>query len=80
MLPCDYEGKLNFMTLIMEEHDVKPKDCLFVGDGRNDIPLARVVGTSICFNGDSELAKVCTHSIKQSPKNLDFRAVLRYIK
>ncbi len=80
LLPCDYEGKLEFMKLIMEEHGVKPKDCVFVGDGRNDIPLAKAVGTSICFNGDSELAKVCTYSIKQPASKVDFGAVLRYLK
>ena len=78
LLPCDYEGKLEFMKLIMEEHGVKAKNCIFVGDGRNDIPLAKAVGTSICFNGDSELAKVCTYSIKQPASKVDFRAVLKY--
>lgn len=78
LLPCDYEGKIDFMNLIMEEHGLKPEACAFVGDGRNDIPLAKAVGLSIAFNGAKELQNVCTHAINQEEGKEDFRAILKF--
>ncbi len=80
LLPCDYKGKVDFMKLLMEEHGAKAKECVFVGDGPNDIHLAKAVGTSICFNGDSQLENVCTYTIRQPASKIDFRAVLKYIR
>ena len=78
LLPCDYEGKLDFMKLIMKEHGLKKSQCAFVGDGRNDIPFAKAVGLSIAFNGAPELQKICTYSINQKNGKEDFKAVLKY--
>jgi phosphoserine phosphatase len=79
LLPCDYEGKVEFMRLIMEEHGLSSNECAFVGDGRNDIPLAQYVGKSIAFNGAKELQEVCTHSINQPKGKEDFREILKYL-
>jgi len=79
-LPCDYEGKVDFMGLIMKEHKVDPKDCYFVGDGINDVLLAQAVGTSIAFNGHPDLQKVATHQINQPEGQEDFRAVLEFMR
>ncbi len=79
LLPCDYEGKLDFMQLIMKEHGIKPEHCAFIGDGKNDIPLARAVGLSIAFNAAKELQDVCTYSISQPKGREDFRVVLRHL-
>lgn len=76
ILPCDYEGKVDFMRLLMHEYRFNPKDCAFVGDGVNDVPLAKEVGLSIAFNGRKELQAVATHSINQKKK--DLRAILQY--
>lgn len=78
LLPCDYEGKHDFMKLIMKEHGLTPEECAFVGDGRNDIPLAKEVGVSIAFNGAPELQKVCTHSVNQPEGKEDFRGILEF--
>jgi phosphoserine phosphatase len=80
LLPCDYEGKLDFMKLIMKEHGGAPDDCAFVGDGRNDIPFAKAMGLSIAFNGAKELQEVCTHSVNQEEGKEDFRAVLEFLE
>jgi phosphoserine phosphatase len=80
LLPCDYEGKVKFMKLIMEEHGLSSKECAFVGDGKNDIPLAKAVDLSISFNGPKELQKVATHSINQREGKEDFREILKYLK
>lgn len=76
LLPCDYEGKVDFMGLIMKEHGISPAQCAFVGDGKNDIHLAKKVGVSVCFNGARELAEVCTHVIDQPDGEEDFRALV----
>ena len=75
LLPSDYEGKVDFMTLIMKEHKVRKEECVFVGDGQNDVWMAREVGLSIAFNAHPDLRKVCTYTIDQPPGQEDFRAV-----
>lgn len=70
LMPTDYEGKIDFMRLMMREYKLKPNECAFIGDGVNDIPLAKEVGLSIAFNGRKELQAVCRHSINQKKKDL----------
>ena len=79
LLPCDYEGKVDFMKLIMKEHGLKKEECAFVGDGANDVHLAQACDTSIAFNAAESLQKVCTHVINQEEGKEDFRAVLKYL-
>jgi phosphoserine phosphatase len=79
LLPCDYEGKVGFMKLIMKEHGLIPEECAFVGDGRNDVYLAKEVGTSVAFNGAEELQRVATYSVSQEEGKEDFREVLKYL-
>lgn len=78
LLPCDYEGKVEFVKLIMAEHGVSPEECAFVGDGRNDVHLAKEVGIGIAFNGAKELQRVAKHVINQPEGKEDFRAILKY--
>jgi phosphoserine phosphatase len=79
IIPCDYDGKIDFMRLMMREYGISPQDCAFIGDGVNDIPLAKEVGTSIAFNARPELQEVCTHSINQ-PDGKDLKAILKFFK
>jgi phosphoserine phosphatase len=79
LLPADYEGKVDFMKLIMKEHGLKPEECAFVGDGRNDVPFAKAVGTFIAFNGAKELQDVSTYSVNQPEGKEDFSAILEYL-
>jgi phosphoserine phosphatase len=76
LLPSDYEGKANFMELMIKEYKLKPEQCAFVGDSVNDIPLAKKVGLSIAFNAREELQKIATHSVNQKKK--DLRGILKY--
>ncbi len=78
LLPCDYEGKVDFMRLIMKEHGLAPEECAFVGDGKNDVALARVAGVSIAFNGAPELREVSTYSVEQAEGEEDFSEILRF--
>lgn len=79
LLPCDYEGKLDFMHLIMKEHGIKKSETAFVGDGINDVPFAKAVGLSIAFNGHPELQKITTHKVNQKDGKEDFRAILKFL-
>lgn len=65
LLPSDNEGKATFMKLITREYGVDPMECVFVGDGKNDIYLANQVGLSIAFNAQKELVNVSTYSVNQ---------------
>lgn len=78
LLPCDYEGKIDFMKLIMREHGLEAWECAFVGDGKNDVALAREVGVSVAFNGAPELMEVCTYSVEQAEGKEDFSEILRF--
>lgn len=79
ILPADYQGKVDFMELIMQEYSLEPKNCAFVGDGSNDIHLAKKVGTSISFNGAPDLEKAVDYTINQDRENEDFTEILEYM-
>jgi len=66
LLPSDNEGKTNFMLQVVREHGVSQSDCVFIGDGKNDVFLAQKVGFSIAFNAQSELEEVASFSIRQA--------------
>jgi len=80
LLPADGQGKVDFMKLIMNEHKIDVRDAVFVGDGKNDVELARAVGTSIAFNAQSELRAVSTHVIEQKISEENFLPVLDLVR
>lgn len=79
LLPSDYEGKVDFMRLIMKEYRILKDRCAFIGDGQNDVPLAKEVGVSVAFNAQPELRAVCTWAIDQAPGSEDFGAVADWL-
>ena len=76
LLPADEEGKVDFMKLVAREHGVSPADCAFVGDGKNDVHLARTVGFSVAFNAQMELREVADKVIDQPAGQEDWTAVI----
>lgn len=80
LLPSDEEGKVDFMRLIAKEHGIKTRRCVFVGDGKNDIHLARAVGFSIAFNAQDELKRVASIVIDQPQGEENFYAVATAIR
>jgi phosphoserine phosphatase len=70
LLPTDEIGKLVFMSHLADEYGVNLQDCIFVGDGKNDVHLAKKVGTSIAFNAQKELIDASTFSVKQNTPDL----------
>lgn len=79
LLPSDNDGKVSFMLKVASEHNISPDECLFIGDGKNDIYLAQEVGTSIAFNAQPELEKVSTITIKQKKGDEDLQAILKFL-
>jgi phosphoserine phosphatase len=79
LLPSDFTGKIDFMRFIMKAYRVRARDCAFIGDGDNDVPMAERVGLSIAFNAQPKLREVCTHVIEQPPGEENFHAVAEYL-
>lgn len=73
------EGKIHAAKKITSLYDVPLENCAFVGDGSNDVHVARIVGTSIAFNGVKELSDMTTYAVDQEKGQEDFRAILEYI-
>ncbi|MBI4599455.1 HAD family phosphatase [Candidatus Uhrbacteria bacterium] len=73
------EGKIRAAQEIAAHYGVPLKDCAFVGDGDNDVHVAKAVGTSIAFNGEEKLRQVATHAVDQEKGKEDFRVILDYL-
>lgn len=71
LLPCDFNAKLGFVELILNDYKIKKDDWVFVGDGPNDVQIAKRAPLSIGFNPDSKLRKVVKHVIYKFPRLLD---------
>jgi phosphoserine phosphatase len=76
LLPADEAGKADFMRLMCREYNADPAMCAFVGDGMNDVHLAREVGFSIAFNAQPELERVASVKVSQPVGEEDFTAVV----
>jgi phosphoserine phosphatase len=75
LLPCDYEGKVQFFNALISALKIKPKECAFVGDGVNDISLMKKVGLSIAFNARKELKEHCDVVVEGK----DLSKILKYL-
>ncbi len=71
LLPCDFDAKLGFVDLILKDCKIKKDDWVFVGDGPNDVEIAKRAPLSIGFNPDAKLRKVVKYVIRKFPKLLD---------
>jgi phosphoserine phosphatase len=65
LLPCDDRGKVDFVRLLMQEYRMVADDCAFIGDGDNDVALAKAVKTSFALNGTPALRAASTFPIQQ---------------
>ena len=63
LLPCDFAGKIDFIRLMLREYQLTPQDWIFVGDGLNDIPVAKAAPVSLAYNGATELSAITTFAI-----------------
>lgn len=65
LLPCDFEGKIDFIRLMLREYKIADGDWVFVGDGKNDVPLAQAAPVAIALNGHPDLREVADYTINQ---------------
>jgi phosphoserine phosphatase len=63
LLPCDFDGKIGFIKLMLHEYGLTSADWAFVGDGLNDVSIARAAPLSIGFRPHAALAEVVDHTI-----------------
>ncbi|ELP3502774.1 HAD-IB family phosphatase [Vibrio vulnificus] len=76
LLPTDEQGKLIFMRHLADEYNIPMEQCAFIGDGKNDVYLARKCGVSIAFNGQDELKAVSDLVVDQKQPDLSELIVL----
>ncbi len=65
ILPSDFQGKVEFMHLLMKEYQFSREECAFIGDGKNDVFIAQEVGKSFAYQAHPELCAVATHSVEE---------------
>jgi phosphoserine phosphatase len=63
LLPCDFEGKIDFIELMLREYRLGSDSWIFVGDGPNDASVAAAAPVSVAYGGDEKLGKAATHRI-----------------
>jgi HAD superfamily phosphoserine phosphatase-like hydrolase len=80
LLPSDWYGKTDFMELLIREYRLGRESCVFIGDGANDVELAKRVGFSIGFNADEALEAVVSASVKQPTQHMDFSKLVPVIE
>ena len=65
LLPCDFDGKIDFIRLMIREYRLNQDDWVFVGDGANDVAIAKVAPISVGYRPHPELRRVVTHAIDE---------------
>ena len=57
--PCDFEGKIKFLDTLLSDFKMNKKtDWVFVGDGKNDIPIAKAAPKAFGITPHDELKNV----------------------
>lgn len=64
LLPCDFRGKIDFIKLMLREYGLGEDEWIFIGDGVNDVHIARAASVSIGYRPHPQLRKVVTHVIE----------------
>ena len=59
----DYEGKVRVLRSICKELGISMKQCAYVGDERNDIPIFRKVGLPVAINTENEELKAAARVV-----------------
>ncbi|MCI5134021.1 MAG: HAD family hydrolase [Candidatus Electrothrix sp. AW2] len=72
IFPSDFEGKVEFMRLLMKEYQLSRQDCAFIGDGKNDVFIAQEVGKSFAYQAHPDLRAVATYPIEEFSKILQW--------
>ena len=75
LIPCDFQGKVDYFNKQAKELNLVPSECAYVGDEVNDIPIFGKAGLSIAFNCHKEQVKKAAHVVIDKK---DLREILRY--
>ena len=59
-----FEGKIDFIKLMLRELRCGENDWIFVGDDKNDVPIAKAAPVSVAYRAVPELKAVATYSIE----------------
>lgn len=71
----DAEQKIACLQDFCKNNNIKPEECIAVGDGSTDIPVFRYCGKSIAVNSSPEVRKTATYAIDTD----DLTDILKYI-
>lgn len=64
LLPCDFDGKIDFIKLMLRELKIDSNDWVFMGDGANDVSIAQKAPVSVGYRPHSKLKKVVTYAVE----------------
>jgi phosphoserine phosphatase len=74
LLPCDFYGKVQFINILLNEYKLNDDDWIFIGDGKNDIEIAKNAPISVGFCPHNELRSIVNFVIE------DFSELLSIIQ
>lgn len=75
LIPCDFEGKVEYFKKIVKQLGLSTSECAYVGDEVNDIPIFQKAGLSIAFNCYKDEVRKAAHVVIDK-KNL--REILQH--
>lgn len=73
LLPCDFNGKIDFIRLMLREYKIDDQDWIFIGDGANDIPIAQQAPVAVGYRPHPNLESAVQYSIN------DFSELLKLL-
>jgi len=75
LIPCDFEGKVEYFNMLASKLNLEPPECAFIGDEVNDVPIFKKTGLSIAFNCRKEEVKKAAHAVIDKK---DLKEILQY--
>lgn len=75
LIPCDFQGKVDYFNKQAKELNLSLSQCAYVGDEVNDIPIFGQADLSIAFNCHKEEVKKAAHIVIDKK---DLREILEY--
>ena len=75
LIPCDFEGKVEYFNKKARDLNLEPSECAYIGDEVNDIPIFGKAGLGIAFNCHKEEVKKAAHIVIDKK---DLREALQY--
>lgn len=75
LIPCDFEGKIEYFNKLAKELNLKLSECAYVGDEVNDIPIFGKAALSIAFNCHKKEVKKAAHIVIDKK---DLKEILQY--